>query len=455
MYGQGTLMPNLLAYCMIIMWPFIAIIIYKKTDTVTATFWTIVGGYMFLPVKAAIDLPLIPAIGKDEISAIAALIGCYFIKKERIQFLGNTKLQKRLISLLLIIPFINVFFNIEPMFNGARWMPGLSLYDATSQVLAQYFELLPFIIGISIIKNHDDLSKLSRLLVIAGLVYSVFILIEIRLSPQLHKWTYGFFPHSFKQQVRFGGFRSVVFMGHGLLVSLFCFVCVCCAAIQLKIGLPKDKTRNIVILCYLLAVLVLSKSVGAVILALGVICCVMYLPSKAQLWSAKSIVILFLIYPTLAIFSMVPYEAIVSLISDYSVDKAQSIEFRFTHEIRLIEHAYEKIIIGWGSWARNRLDGSVSDGYWLIILGQYGAIYFFSLFFLFVYPIFSGKLNAMQQQDKFVFIGFSLIIAGVSFDQLLNSSLQHSWLWFIAGAIAGCSQLNSRNNIYSPQIERY
>ena len=64
-------MPNLFAYGMIILWPIIAILMYKRFDTLTATFWTIVGGYMFLPVRTAFDLPLIPAIGKDEISAIA------------------------------------------------------------------------------------------------------------------------------------------------------------------------------------------------------------------------------------------------------------------------------------------------------------------------------------------------------------------------------------------------
>jgi hypothetical protein len=66
-------MPNIFAYGIILLWPFIAILLYKKFDTVTATFWTIVGGYMLLPMRTIFDFPMIPPVGKDEISAFAAL----------------------------------------------------------------------------------------------------------------------------------------------------------------------------------------------------------------------------------------------------------------------------------------------------------------------------------------------------------------------------------------------
>lgn len=47
------------------------------------------------------------------------------------------------------------------------------------------------------------------------------MLYEVRLSPQLHRIFYGYFPHSFAQQVRGGGFRPVVFLQHGLWVAFF------------------------------------------------------------------------------------------------------------------------------------------------------------------------------------------------------------------------------------------
>jgi hypothetical protein len=52
----------------------------------------------------------------------------------------------------------------------------------------------------------------------------------------LHTWVYGYFPHSFAQQLRYGGYRPVVFMGHGLLVALFAAIALISAVVmwQLK-----------------------------------------------------------------------------------------------------------------------------------------------------------------------------------------------------------------------------
>jgi hypothetical protein len=434
-------MPNILAYGMILFWPFIAILLYKKFDTVTATFWTIVGGYMLLPVKTVFDFPMVPPIGKDEMSAISALIGCVVIKHKKIAFFGANNLQKTLIGLLLIIPILNVFLNTEPMFNGQLWIKGLTVYDAVGQVALQYLGLLPFVIAVSIVKNAEDLTKIMRLLVIAGLVYSIPVLFEIRMSPQLHTWVYGFFPHSFAQQMRFDGFRAVVFMGHGLLVSIFLFVCVCAAAIQVKTGTQREKTRNIFIFGYLLLVLIASKSVGAIILGTLLSLSILFLFVSMQKIIVKTTVTIFLLYPTLSILNLVPYESIVGFIGDFSVERADSLDFRFTHEKAMLAHAYEKVMIGWGSWGRNRLSDSISDGYWLIVYGQYGAVYFYALFGLFVLPAVSKfKDTTITLKEKRLYVGFSLILAGVVFDQLPNASLGSSWLWYLSGCLAAVLQ---------------
>jgi hypothetical protein len=429
--------PNLLAFGMILLWPLIAIIFYKRFDTVTATFWTIVGGYMFLPVGTAIDLPMVPAIGKDEISAIAAFIGCRFIKNEKIALFGNSTLQKYLISLLMIVPFINVFFNSSPMFDGLLWIQGLTPYDAASQVITQYLELLPFVIAISIVKSSEELEKIVRLLVIAGLIYSILILIEIRLSPQLHTWIYGFFPHSFAQQARMGGFRAVVFMGHGLMVAIFCFVCVCAAAIQFKISKQHEKVRNVYILLYLFTILILQKSVGAIGMGLVITGGILFLYRSQQVLITKVIVAIFFLYPSLSILNLIPYEAITSFISDFNVDRAQSTNFRFTNEIELMQHAYQKLFIGWGSWGRNSFYDSITDGYWIIILGVYGTIYFYALFGMFIMGVFNSMLKTSTiKNEQIVYSGLSLMLAGVLFDQLQNASLSSSWLWFLSGLLS-------------------
>jgi hypothetical protein len=436
--------PNLLAYGMIFLWPLIAIILYKRLNTVTATFWTIVGGYMFLPVSTAIDLPAVPAIGKDEISAIAAFIGCRFIKNEKIALFGRSSVQKSLIFLLLIIPFINVFFNTAPTFDGLYWIKGLTAYDALSQVVAQYLNLLPFIIAMNIVKSSEDLEKIVRLLVIAGLIYSIPILVELRLSPQLHIWTYGFFPHDFRQQVRAGGFRAAVFMGHGLLVAIFCFVCVCAAAIQLKIGKQHEKVRNVYIFLYLVTILILQKSVGAIGMGLVIAGSILFLYRSQQALIVKVIIAIFFIYPTLSILNLVPYDAIVSSISDISPERANSTNYRFTNEIELVQRASQKLFIGWGGWSRGTFYNSTTDGFWIIILGLYGVIYFYAFFGLFIMSALNTtSKTSTKKNEQIVYLGLSLILAGVLFDQIQNASLGSSWLWFLSGLLA--SPMRNKN----------
>ena len=75
-----------------------------------------------------------------------------------------------------------------------------------------------------------------RGLVVAGLIYSLPMLFEVRMSPQLHTWIYGYFPHSFGQQMRDGGFRPVVFIGHGLGVAFFVMTTVVAAAAFWRTG---------------------------------------------------------------------------------------------------------------------------------------------------------------------------------------------------------------------------
>jgi hypothetical protein len=349
---------------------------------------------------------------------------------------------------LLLIPILNVFFNLETMFNGELWIKGLTLYDAVGQVFAQYLALLPFIIAVNIVKNAEDLKNIMRLLVIAGLVYSIPVLFEIRISPQLHTWVYGFFPHSFAQQIRFDGFRPVVFMGHGLAVSIFLFVCVCAAAIQVKISTQQEKTRNVLIYGYLLLVLIASKSVGAIILGVLLSLSILFLFVSTQKIIAKIIVTLFLLYPTLSILGLIPYEGIVAFIVDFSTDRADSIDFRFTNEKALIDHAYEKVLIGWGSWGRNLLEGIIPDGYWVIVYGMYGAVYFYALFSLFILPAvskFKGTISTLN--EKILYAGFSLILAGIIFDQIPNSSMGSSWFWYLSGCFtASLPVKNSKNH---------
>lgn len=59
---------------------------------------------------------------------------------------------------------------------------------------------------------------LLKVLALACLAYSLLALWEVRMSPRLNREIYGFFGHSWSQHVRYGGYRPILFLNHGIWV---------------------------------------------------------------------------------------------------------------------------------------------------------------------------------------------------------------------------------------------
>jgi len=432
-------MPNFIAYIALSCWPIFSIVLYKKMDTVSATFWCIFGGYLILPAGMAIDPPLLPPLNQETIPPISALIGCLVIKKLNISIIPKQGIEKILVLTIVLIPLITFLTNTEPYFNGAVWIAGLEFRDMISSVLQSYLGILSFILGMQIIKSHEDQTKLFKLITIALLAYSILILFEIRMSPQLHTWLYGYFPHEWGQQKRMGGFRAVVFVGHGLLVSLLLAIALACGTALWKNKEKVVRFSTPIILIYLLLVLILSKSLGALIIGLFLILMLSTLAPIAQQKTTYKILLLFLIYPVLSIFDLIPKELLVGFFNSIDPDRAQSLAYRFYHEGRVIEHALDKPIFGWGGWGRNRLEDSVIDGFWILVMGKSGLVGLFSLFGLFSLGVYralqaSNKINNMPVRR--ILIAHALIGACILLDQVLNHTL-YTALMFFMGALLG------------------
>ena len=428
-------MPNLFAYMALITWPLISWGLFRRFQPITAVFWTIVGGYLLLPVKVKIDFPLIPPLDKESIPAIAAMIGCIYIAKKKISLIPDSGLERWLIVSLLIIPIITVSNN-QVFVNDN---PGLTYYDALSAIITQYLQLIPFILGMQLVKSHDDQLEIFKLLVIAGLFYSLPILFEVRMSPQLHTWIYGFFPHSWLQQIRFGGFRPVVFLGHGLLVAMFVAVALGAATVLWKMNI---KIRNIppyIIVVYFFVLLILCKTVGAFLLGAFLLLAIGLMPVYIIRRLALLILFIAICYPLLSLYDIFPHQDLIEIAKSFDAERGQSLAFRFFHENRLLDHAQQKIFFGWGGWGRGFLPDSVTDGFWIIILGQYGIVGFAALFGLVVLSGRSGVksarlLNTVNEQR--LMVGHALMVSVILVDQLPNASL-YSWMWFFIGALLG------------------
>lgn len=445
-------MPNIIAELAILSWPLISVLLYRSFSALSATFWTIFGAFMFLPEKVGFTLPIFPNLNKENIGVYSALIGCFIVKKIKFRFLPDAPMARSLVIVGLLTSTFTVFTNLDPVFTGVRVKPALSPQDVISMTLQMGMAMVPFILGALLADKISDGTKVLRLIATAGLIYSPLMILEVLLSPQLHTWIYGFFPHSFGQQERFGGYRPVVFMGHGLVVAIFAMV-----VLMAMVTLAKARQKifilpNFVYVAYGLFLVVICKSVGAWILGFLGFMLITFLPARLIALSAYCVAGCVFLYPILSIFDLIPKDALLDLALKFGPDKAGSLAFRFGNEEVMLEHGKEKLLFGWGGWDRNRIDGVVTDGYWIIRFTQFGLLGYLVAFGLPILAVRNGFKSigrSVLASEKRVSAGFCLLISLILVDQIPNASAS-SWIMFIYGVATGIfsdrsARVRSRN----------
>jgi O-antigen ligase len=275
--------------------------------------------------------------------------------------------------------------------------------------------------------------------------------VEVRLSPQLHSTIYGYFPHSWRQQLREGGFRPVVFLGHGLVVALFIAVGFAFLATLNKVKIKILSLPMRALLAFSGVTLVLCKTYSAIGYGLFLFSAISILRPKKVNFAAMALASIFMAYPVLKMTNLFPEQAIVNSFATLSEERASSLAFRFNNENLMLDHARDKLLFGWGEWGRNRVfdsetgdDLTVIDGYWISIFGAYGFVGFISIFFFFVIPIFLTyknykRFNLVDKPISRTLIpAHALILAVILFDQTINASLANgAFYWFLSGALYG------------------
>ena len=193
---QGAVAQNWFATLALLAWPVVALWLYQTRPINQATLWTILGGYLLLPVGASIKLAEgIPQLDKISIPSLAALAGCFFFARRPLAVLRTGFGLAEVFWLALLIgPLVTSALNNDPVVSGAVILPGVGAYDGLSAIVGQFLFMLPFFLGRQLLRNSADIEETLRTLVIAGLLYSLPMLFEIRMSPQLHRWLYGYHP---------------------------------------------------------------------------------------------------------------------------------------------------------------------------------------------------------------------------------------------------------------------
>jgi hypothetical protein len=145
----------------------------------------------------------------------------------------------------------------------------LGLYDGISESLSQTVTWgFPYFIGRIYFNDLEGLKEFAFGIFIGGLIYMPLCWVEIRFSPQLHRIFYGYHQRAFVQTIRYGGFRPMVFMEHGLMGGIWMISATLIGLWAWVTGILK-KVRGIpiAILVFLLLITsVLCKSTGAIAL---------------------------------------------------------------------------------------------------------------------------------------------------------------------------------------------
>jgi hypothetical protein len=435
------------AALVLLSWPAVSLWLYRTQPLSRATLWTILGGQFLLPVGALAKLaPGIPQLDKTFIPNLAALLGCVFVARRRVRFISRIGVAEVLLLMLISGPFITSMLNGDAVVTGGIPQPGLTWYDAASAAESAFVLLLPFFIGRQFLRNAADIEEILRTLVIAELFYSILMLIEIRLSPQLHVWVYGYAAGDFLQQIRSGGFRPMVFIGHGLWTAFYLMIAVLAAT-----ALWAGKTRvapfpPAVVATYLGVVLALSHSLGAAVYAAMLAPLIRLTKPRLQMRVAVLLAIIALAYPSMRMTGIVPTRTLQDWSASYDAEREESLAYRFAQEGQLLDRASQRFMFGWGGYSRGHVynlesgrDTSVTDGIWIMTLGSWGLFGFIAQFGLLTLSIFRAAkaLRFVESPRNGVFLaGLALILAVNVLDLLPNSPL-FPWTWLLCGALLG------------------
>ncbi|MCR8549088.1 hypothetical protein M4578_14715 [Salipiger sp. P9] len=443
-------MPNPLAYLMLAIWPLVTIMLFRRLPVERALILSLMVGYLFLPEPpAAFDLPLMPPLTKHNIPALTAFAFCLWKYGPGGSILPQSLVGKVLLLTFILSPIMTAVNNTEPVFYGRIGLPGLSVKDALALMVQQFLLILPFLLARQFLTSGGAQRDFLVALMWCGLVYSLLMLIEIRLSPQLNNWIYGYYQHLFGQSIRAGGYRPVIFLYHGLWVAFFIMTAAVASFALWRLDERMHNVKVIGAALYLTLILVLAKSLGSLIFAVAMIPCVVLLGRVTQIKVAILIGVLAIGYPILKGAHLVPEDKILAQAASIDPERANSLEFRFTNENILLDRAYLKPVFGWGSWGRNHiLDPvtgniqTVTDGRWIIVIGIYGWVGFLAEFGLLVLPLFLLWREAIAARRDAVspFIApLSLMLAINVFDMIPNATLT-PLTWLLAGALTGYAE---------------
>lgn len=422
-----------LAQVVIGLWIPFTYYMFKRHPAPRATLYCFFGGLLTLPNWIAIKIPFFGNINKENVVGLAMIVVLGMLPLKGLRPRAEKWWYFSAIGLFISV-LCTGMTNPDPIYFSASGtsIPGLGFKDTGALVVESMVGVLPVsYMGMRVFRKAEDLRLIVRITTLAGLIYSIPVLMEMRLSPQTHRWVYGFAgPHEWGQLVRYGGYRPLVLLAHGLVLSLFMLVPTVTATSLARSGGRIWKLSGNQAAWYLTLVVVLCKSTGVWFYAMIVLPLVRFASSKVVLRTAMVICLITVAYPWLRANDYIPTRDIIADIGDKDAERAQSMEVRFTNEDKLLARAMQRPFFGWGSYGRNRIfdeygiDRCITDGLWVMTLGSlgfvgYGFLYMFSVGAMLIASSRIAKIRDTEMRNQMA--ALILCCAVLWFDTLPNA----------------------------------
>ena len=393
------------AQFVIIAWIPFVFYLFRRFPPQKAVVISFIVAWLFLPQHIKFSLPLIPDYDRLTATCYAVLLAAYICDFRRLKSFKFGWLDMPMLMWCLS-SFASSITN------------GLGVYDGLAASLSKMIAYgAPYFLGRVYLNNLKGMHQLAIGIFWGGVVYLPLCLLEVAISPQIHRLVYGY--HGildFTQAVRYGGFRPNVFMKHGLSVGMWMMAATLIGIwlwqgnVLRKINLFGISLPMILILPGMLITFVLIKATGAyfyLFYGLIVLFAAKWLKTSLPLLVAIIMLFSYILMGATGVIGQEQSEKIVAIAADItSPARSQSLEFRLNNEEILAEKARQKMIFGWGGWNRNRvfdynhrhelIDITTTDSLWIIAFGVNGlvgllAIFSSSLlpawsFFKFCYP---------------------------------------------------------------------
>ena len=133
------------------------------------------------------------------------------------------------------------------------------------------------------------------------------------------------------QTIRYGGYRPVVFLPHGLWVAFFTRMCLMSAVILLRVARPEARPKALAIAAFLGVMLLICKSAGVLAYALWFVPLLLLVNARTQILVAAVVAGLVVAYPLLRGLHLVPLDQIVEFATSISPERGQSLFLSLIH----------------------------------------------------------------------------------------------------------------------------